>query len=77
MERRYKPGEFAELVNRTVATLRIWDKTGAGSIYLLVKPNEIRSSAQFVENGEAQVLHIAETEKQQEQIEERAVVHYH
>ena len=28
MERRYKPGEFASLVNRTVATLRIWDKTG-------------------------------------------------
>ncbi|MGK7877037.1 MAG: hypothetical protein AB4426_28220, partial [Xenococcaceae cyanobacterium] len=26
--RRYKPGEFAEKVNRTVATLRIWDKTG-------------------------------------------------
>ena len=28
MERRYKPGEFAERVNRSVGTLRIWDKKG-------------------------------------------------
>lgn len=27
-ERRYKPGEFAKLVNRSVATLRLWDRQG-------------------------------------------------
>ena len=31
MERRYKPGEFAERVNRSVGTLRIWDKKGANA----------------------------------------------
>ncbi|MEM6753836.1 MAG: IS607 family transposase [Cyanobacteria bacterium P01_C01_bin.38] len=28
MEKRYKPGEFAKLVNRTVGTLRKWDREG-------------------------------------------------
>lgn len=28
MEKRYKPGEFARLVNRTVGTLRKWDREG-------------------------------------------------
>ena len=28
MEKRYKPGEFAKLVNRTVGTLRKWDRDG-------------------------------------------------
>lgn len=28
MEKRYKPGEFAQLVNRTVGTLRKWDREG-------------------------------------------------
>ena len=28
MEKRYKPGEFAKLVNRSVQTLRAWDKSG-------------------------------------------------
>jgi putative resolvase len=27
-ETRYKPGEFAQLINRSVGTLRIWDKKG-------------------------------------------------
>ncbi len=28
MKKRYKPGEFAKLVNRSVQTLRAWDKSG-------------------------------------------------
>lgn len=28
VEKRYKPGEFAKRVNRSVGTLRIWDKNG-------------------------------------------------
>lgn len=28
MEKRYKPGEFAKLVNRSVPTLRAWDRQG-------------------------------------------------
>lgn len=28
MDKRYKPGEFAKLVNRTVGTLRKWDREG-------------------------------------------------
>lgn len=28
MEKRYKPGEFAKLVNRKLQTLRAWDKSG-------------------------------------------------
>jgi putative resolvase len=28
MEKRYKPGEFAQKINRSLGTLRIWDKNG-------------------------------------------------
>jgi predicted site-specific integrase-resolvase len=28
MEKRYKPGEFAPKINRSLGTLRIWDKSG-------------------------------------------------
>ncbi len=28
MERRYKPGEFAKKINRSIGTLRLWDKKG-------------------------------------------------
>lgn len=28
MEKRYKPGEFAKKINRSLGTLRIWDKNG-------------------------------------------------
>nr|WP_071819382.1 MerR family transcriptional regulator [Gloeothece citriformis] len=28
MEKRYKPGEFALKINRSVGTLRLWDRNG-------------------------------------------------
>ncbi len=28
MERRYKPGEFAKKINRSIGTLRLWDRKG-------------------------------------------------
>lgn len=28
MDKRYKPGEFGKLINRTVGTLRLWDRSG-------------------------------------------------
>nr|WP_049858443.1 MerR family transcriptional regulator [Gloeothece citriformis] len=28
MEKRYKPGEFGDKINRSVGTLRLWDKSG-------------------------------------------------
>jgi hypothetical protein len=28
MERRYKPGEFAQKINRSIGTLRLWDRKG-------------------------------------------------
>lgn len=35
MNARYKPGEFAKKINRSIGTLRIWDKNGKLPAHIL------------------------------------------
>lgn len=49
MNRTYKPGEFARIVNRSVATLRAWDRSGK------LKPKRLPSGHRYYTDADIEI----------------------